>query len=120
MIHIGSLDKRACNIGSGIVAANFRMSDAYDGAPHRSQEPHKNQDRPQDLWKYCFDEVEMLEGCRMMRRASVCFFRRQFQFAEVVDQQILFDLNSNKRLGNIDEYGKIYTESLAGSRARLK
>lgn len=62
----------------------------------------------------------MLEGCRMMRRASVCFFRRQFQFAEVVDQQILFDLNSNKQLGNIDEYGKIYTESLAGSRARLK
>ncbi len=48
----------------------------------------------------------------MMSRASVCFFIRQFKFAEVIDQQILFDLSSNKRLGHIDEYGKIYTESL--------
>lgn len=45
-MHIGSLDKRACNVEIGIVAANFRMSGAYDGAPHRSQEPHSNQDRP--------------------------------------------------------------------------
>lgn len=57
----------------------------------------------------------MLEGCWMMRRASFCFFIRQFQFAEVIDQQILFDLNSNKRLGNNDQYGKIYTEGLGSS-----
>ena len=57
----------------------------------------------------------MLKGYRIIRRASVCFFRRQFQFAEVINQQILFDLNSNKRLGNIDEYRKIYIESLGSS-----
>lgn len=51
----------------------------------------------------------------MIRGAIICFFIRQFQFAEVVDQQILFDLNSNKRLGHIDEDGKIYTESLGSS-----
>lgn len=54
----------------------------------------------------------MLEGCRMMRRAGICFSIRQFQIAEVIDQQILFGLNSNKRLGHIDEYGKIYTGKL--------
>lgn len=35
-MHIGSLDKRACNIGIGIVVADFRMSGAYDKAPYKS------------------------------------------------------------------------------------
>lgn len=45
----------------------------------------------------------------MMRRARICFFIRQFQSAEVIVQS---DLNLNKRSGHINEYGRIYTESL--------
>lgn len=59
-----------------------------------------------NLWKDCFDEVEMLEGCRMMRRASICFSIRQFQFAKVIDQQILFDLNSNKQWDILTSMGR--------------
>ena len=57
----------------------------------------------------------MLDGCRLIRRANICVFIRQFRFAEVIEQQISSDLNLNKRLGHIDEYGEVYTESLGSS-----
>lgn len=49
----------------------------------------------------CFEEVDqeiqVLEGCRIVCGARICVALIQFQFTEVVVQQVLFDLGSNKR-----------------------